>query len=151
MDLEKFILALIANAGNSFTNADKDKLNAMSETGLAAILSNAEEVTLEAATAVVEKSGSFVNTINADQAADFIANADSFKVFKDAQAEARKVVSDLVVNTGVSQEDADKMSFATLQSLASKFNPDQDYSMNAASVTNANTGGAKVLKLHEGA
>jgi len=149
MDLEKFVLALIANAGNSFTNTDKDKLNAMSETGLAAILSNAEEVTLEAATIVVEKAGSFVNTINAEQAADFVANADSFKEYQDAQAATRKVVSDLVVNSGVTQDDADKMSLVSLQSMASKISPDQNYSVNAAQTTNA--GGATVLKLHESA
>jgi len=150
MDQLKFILALIANATNSLTAVDQDKLMAMSETGLASFLSNLAELTIEQATAYVTNAGFFVNSISPEDYQAYLDNQAGYEAYQLQLANERESMTNaLVEKSKMSKEQLDALPIETLKSIANEIAPDQNYGLQGAQVTNA-TPGSSTLKLCEG-
>ena len=152
MDKSELVTAIICNASNKFTVADKASLNAMSFDALVnALHSNAvdQQVTVEQAQAVIEKAGLTVNSADFDKEAyvAFIENKDSFEAFKKEKDEAKsKKVKEIVSKSKMPEKDVQNMSDAGLDALYNSLVPVQNYGSNHQTVTNndRSTGGRKV-------
>lgn len=136
MDQDKIVLSIIANAGNTLTESNHASLMGMSEMGLVAAIHNSAvqvevtQVTVDEAVSVVEKGGMFA--INADEKAllDGLEKAETEK--------REKMVNAIIANSKMSKDDLAGMGVAALENMAKSVKaPTADYSVQAASVTNA--------------
>lgn len=145
MDKDKLILSIIANSGNTFTTADKSKLEAMTELELVNALQGAvpaPAVTIEQHRAACETAGLTVNSQeDAEALADYRTNREAFEAFKQVQATARaEKVERIVANSDMTTEDLDDWDDARLDRLANSLQPAQDYSgQGGAPVRTVNT------------
>jgi hypothetical protein len=142
MDKEKIVLAIIGNAANAFTGADKDSLMAMSESDLVNSLHTktiAPPVTVDVAKKAIEDAGLTVNAadFNKDHYKSYIDNKPAFDEFLGNKAEGRdKMVESIVTNSKMTKEQVEAMPDDTIESLANSFGGTQDYSVNSQSLAN---------------
>jgi len=142
MDKGELVTAIICNASNKFTVADKDSLHAMPLDALVnALHVNAveKEVGVEAAQAVIEKAGLTVNSADFDKEgfAAFVANKEAFMKFKaKADEDKNKKVDTIVNHCKMAKDDVLKMSDAGIDALHNSLAPTQNYGANLQTVTN---------------
>lgn len=149
MDKEKLVLSIIGNSSNAFTGEDKDALMSMSETELVNALAKKTfvEISVENATATLEKAGLSVNDkdFDAEGYSTFVSNKADFDAFMTAKGEKRtKQIEGIVANSKMTAESLEKFSDTELDNLEASFSTTQDYSAQAGVVTNANQGSAEV-------
>ena len=158
MDKSELVTAIICNASNKFSVADKASLNAMSLDALVnALHSNAVEkdVTVETAQKVIESAGLTVNSADFDKEAyaAFIENKDAFDKFKkEKDADKKKKVDEIVSKSKMPEKDVQNMSDAGIDALFNSLVPTQNYGVNQQTVTNNDrTNSGAEIQLHEGA
>ena len=148
MDKEKIVLAIIGNAGNSFTGADKARLDGFTELELINALHGAIKppaVTAEQARAVLEADGLVVNTADAAaELTEFQANRDAFNAFKASRdAERTRKVDHIAANSELTADDLAGWDEAKIDRLYNSLQPEPDYSgKGGAPVRRANSGNA---------
>lgn len=147
MDKDMLILAIIGNAANSFTGADKARLSGYTELELINALHSAitpPAVTAEQARAKLEADGLVVNT--ADEAAtlaEFQANRAAFDAFKaERDTERTRKVTHVAANSELTAEDLADWDDAKLDRLYNSLQPEPDFS---------GKGGAPVRRTNAGA
>ena len=146
MDKEAFVLALITNANNSYTMADRDSLMSMPESTLATALSN-HTTTIEDATKVITDAGFKVNQVDEDAYKEFTTNKTAYDAFMAGVATARKEkITKLVANSKMTEDQLTNMDDATIDSFIESLGATADFSLQGQQTThsNASTGGANI-------
>lgn len=142
MDKLEIVLAIIGNAANSYTMADKDKLMAMSEKVLMGDLHNSlvtTDVTVDVAQKIIEGAGMTVNSKDFDTKGykSFVDNKPAFDKFLENQAKERtEMVEKITTNSKMTKEQVEAMPNDSIVSLANSFGHEQDYSVNQTSLSN---------------
>lgn len=142
MDKEKIVLAIISNAANSYTSADKDSLMSMSEIDLVNgvhLKIVAPAPTVDVAQEVIIAAGMTVNTkdFDADGYAKFVDNKPAFDKFLDNQKKERgDMVAKIVENSKMTKEQIEAMPLESIVSLANSFGHEADYSANQITLGN---------------
>jgi hypothetical protein len=147
MDREKLVLAVIGNSANAFTGDDKDKLLAMSESQLINALCKAPS--FDDAQAIIEAKGFSVNQIGADEAANYLANKDAFGEWQKSESLRLEGMADQIVAVNGCKFTKDEllgMGEDGMLKINSLMNPGQDFSVQGAITTNAQS---STLSLHE--
>lgn len=154
MDKDKLILAIIGNAGNSFTAADKAQLDGFTELELINALHGAVKppaVSVDQARTVLESEGLTVNSADEGKAvAEFLANKDAFAAFQSERtAERTRKVEHIAGNSELTADDLAEWDDAKLERLYNSLAPVQDYSgKGAAPVRRSNAGAVAVDYTH---
>jgi len=142
MDKDKIVLAIISNAANTYTSADKDSLMAMSEIDLingvhlkvvhpAPTVDTAQEVLIGAGMTVNSKD------FDADGYAKFIDNKTDFdKFLENKKALKAEMVESIIENSKMTKEQIENMPNDAIESLANSFGHEQNYSVQNQSVAN---------------
>jgi hypothetical protein len=147
MNKELLVLAIIGNANNPYTEADKEKLLEMDELDLANAA--AKPFGYDDAVALVESKGFKVNQIDEETIKSFVENKEAFEAYQAIEDKKLEEMADhIAANSEFEKEELLEMGAGKMAKINNSLNPEQSYQVQGAeTIVNKST----ILKLHEGA